>query len=176
RLQFCDYHNMVTILKKSEQNADFHPIVDFIKAPPLRIETTEEGTQILTTVDGALRTVIESSLRRNLKLQDEDGIRTPTEPHHTPSPEALPSSHTHISSPLLPTVTPISTALIPTVTPSETNPLRQYTRRARIAHDTEDIRLDEGEVAADKVSDDTEELATVLITMDAESVLSSGGV
>nr|GEV53147.1 hypothetical protein [Tanacetum cinerariifolium] len=47
RLQFCDYHNMVAILEKSEHNADFHPMVDFIEASPLRI---------------------------NLKLQDEEGI------------------------------------------------------------------------------------------------------
>nr|GEZ12794.1 ribonuclease H-like domain-containing protein [Tanacetum cinerariifolium] len=60
-------------------------------------------------------------------------LGTPTEPHHTPSPEAQPSSHTHISSPSLPIVTPISTIPIPTVTLSETTPLRQYTRRARIA-------------------------------------------
>nr|GEZ02632.1 hypothetical protein [Tanacetum cinerariifolium] len=53
-------------------------------------------------------------------------------PSHT-SPEAQPSSHTHISSPSLPIVTTISTAPIPTVTPSETTPLRQYTQRARIA-------------------------------------------
>nr|GEW73512.1 putative ribonuclease H-like domain-containing protein [Tanacetum cinerariifolium] len=46
----------------------------------------------------------------------------------------------------------------------------------RVSSDTEEIRLDEGEVAAEKVSDDTEELATVLITIDAASVLSSGGV
>nr|GEU43417.1 synaptobrevin, longin-like domain protein [Tanacetum cinerariifolium] len=39
-----------------------------------RIKTTEEGTQVLATVDGVLRTVTESSLRRNLKLKDEDGI------------------------------------------------------------------------------------------------------
>nr|GEX84080.1 retrovirus-related Pol polyprotein from transposon TNT 1-94 [Tanacetum cinerariifolium] len=87
---------MVAILEKSEHNAEFHPIVDFIEASPLRyaltfkptiyvshirqflstarIETTEEGTQILATVDGVLRTVTESSLRRNLKLQDEEGI------------------------------------------------------------------------------------------------------
>nr|GEX84871.1 putative ribonuclease H-like domain-containing protein [Tanacetum cinerariifolium] len=38
------------------------------------IETTDEGTQILATVDGIHRTVIESSLRRNLKLQGEEGI------------------------------------------------------------------------------------------------------
>nr|GEY93167.1 putative ribonuclease H-like domain-containing protein [Tanacetum cinerariifolium] len=77
-------------------NADFHPIVDFIKASLLRyaltfkpticvsyirqfwstarIKTTAEGTQIPATVDGVLRTITESSLRRNLKLQDEEGI------------------------------------------------------------------------------------------------------
>nr|GEY54614.1 synaptobrevin, longin-like domain protein [Tanacetum cinerariifolium] len=87
---------MVAILEKSEHNVEFHPIVDFVKASSLRyaltvkptvyvsqirqfwsiarIETTEEGPKILTTVDGILRTVTESSLRRNLKLQDEEGI------------------------------------------------------------------------------------------------------
>nr|GEW25965.1 retrovirus-related Pol polyprotein from transposon TNT 1-94 [Tanacetum cinerariifolium] len=38
------------------------------------IETTEERTKILATVDGIVRIVSESSLRRNLKLQDEEGI------------------------------------------------------------------------------------------------------
>nr|GFB87576.1 hypothetical protein [Tanacetum cinerariifolium] len=42
--------------------------------------------------------------------------------------------------------------------------------------DTEEIRMDEGEVAVEKVSEDTEEMATVLISMDVASVLSSGGV
>nr|GFD43603.1 hypothetical protein [Tanacetum cinerariifolium] len=46
----------------------------------------------------------------------------------------------------------------------------------RVSIDIEEIRLDEKEVVAKKVSDDTEEMATVLITMDAASVLSSGGV
>nr|GEU88470.1 hypothetical protein [Tanacetum cinerariifolium] len=168
-------------------------MVDFIEASPLRIETTEEGTQILATVDGIHRTVTESSLKRNLKLQDEEGINslpdtelfenltlmgynispnkkftfqkgliknvnnkvskflmyprivplfetmlvqqvegsgTPTEPHHTPSPEALPPSPTTHSSPTLP---PVTTTSIPVVTPSKTTPIRQYTRRARIA-------------------------------------------
>nr|GEX92077.1 putative ribonuclease H-like domain-containing protein [Tanacetum cinerariifolium] len=39
-----------------------------------RIETTKEGTKILATVDGIFKTVTESSLRRNLKLKDEEGI------------------------------------------------------------------------------------------------------
>nr|GEX35500.1 hypothetical protein [Tanacetum cinerariifolium] len=116
RLQFCDYRNMVVILEKSEYNVDFHPIVDFVEASPLK-------------------TVTESSLRRNLKLQGEEGegSRTPTVPHHTPSQEAQPSSHTHISSPSIPTVTSIPTIPIPTVISSKKTPIRQYTQKARIA-------------------------------------------
>nr|GEZ06854.1 hypothetical protein [Tanacetum cinerariifolium] len=49
-------------------------MVDSIEASPIRIETTEEGTKILATVDGILKTVTESSLRRNIKLKDEEGI------------------------------------------------------------------------------------------------------
>nr|GEU85929.1 reverse transcriptase domain-containing protein [Tanacetum cinerariifolium] len=221
-------------------NIDLHPIVDFVKASHIRIETTDEGTKILATVDGKLRTISESSIRRNLKLKDEAGIislpdaelfenltlmgynispnqkftfqkgqfshqwkylihtiiqclspkstrfnefssniatalvclatnkvynfskiifdgmvknvnnkvskflmyprflsiclriGTPTEPHHTPSPEAKQTSPTTHSSPLLP---PVTTEPLPIVIPSDNPPppLRQYTKRARIA-------------------------------------------
>nr|GFA38127.1 hypothetical protein [Tanacetum cinerariifolium] len=96
RLRFCDYHNMVAIFEKGEFNTNFHPMVDYIAASPLRyaltvkptifvshirkfwstakIETTDEGTHILATVDGIQRTISESSLKRYLKLRDEDGI------------------------------------------------------------------------------------------------------
>nr|GEU91261.1 reverse transcriptase domain-containing protein [Tanacetum cinerariifolium] len=189
---------MIAILEKYEQNVDFQPIVDFVKASHIRyastfnptvyvshirqfwstawIKTTEEGTKILATVDGNLRTFTESSIRRNLKLNDEAGISfvsdtelfenltlmgynisphqkftfqkgrivplfdsmlvppgkgsgTLTEPHHTPSQEVQQTSHTPHSSPTLP---PVTTASIPTVTPSDTPYLRKYTRRARI--------------------------------------------
>nr|GEX76072.1 hypothetical protein [Tanacetum cinerariifolium] len=65
---------MVATLEKGEFNSDFHPMVDFVAASPLRIETTDEGTHILATLDGIQRTVSESSLRHNLKLRDEDDI------------------------------------------------------------------------------------------------------
>nr|GEU48798.1 hypothetical protein [Tanacetum cinerariifolium] len=39
-----------------------------------QIETTDEGTKILATVDGKLRTISESSIRRNLKLNKEEAI------------------------------------------------------------------------------------------------------
>nr|GEU77429.1 ribonuclease H-like domain-containing protein [Tanacetum cinerariifolium] len=229
-----------------------------------RIETTEEGTKILATVDGNLRTVSESSIRRNLKLNDEAGISRivplfdsmlvpqgegsgiPTEHHYTPSLEAQQTSPTTHSSPPLPPVTTVTippvipTLPLPTVIPTDTPQLRHYTRRARIAqssalphvadepaspigdvsqgkacptvtglvagHDRANItksstlphestsrvtslaadegndapingrRLDEGEEVAERVSDDTEEMATVLTSMDAASILTSGGV
>nr|GFB92808.1 hypothetical protein [Tanacetum cinerariifolium] len=59
-----------------------------------------------------------------------EGSGTPTEPYYTPSPEAPSPSHTTHTSPSL---LPISTTSILTVTPTETTPIRQYTRRARIA-------------------------------------------
>nr|GEV45936.1 hypothetical protein [Tanacetum cinerariifolium] len=125
------------------------------------IETTDEGTHILATVDGIQRTVSESSLRRNLKLRDEDGIvsisdtelfenltlmgivplfdtmlvhqdkgsGTPPEPHHTPLP-ATDTSHPTTSSIPLPS---IPTAPIPPVTQPDPTPIKQYSRRARIA-------------------------------------------
>nr|GFD26434.1 hypothetical protein [Tanacetum cinerariifolium] len=63
-------------------------------------------------------------------VQQGEGSGTPTEPHYTPSPEAPSPSHTSHTSPSLP---PVTFASIPTVTPTETTPIRQYTRRARIA-------------------------------------------
>nr|GEX97834.1 hypothetical protein [Tanacetum cinerariifolium] len=96
RLAFCDYHNMVAILEKYKHNVDFHQIVDFVEASPIRyaltinptvyvshirhfwstarIEKTNEGTKILATVDGKPRTISKLSIRRNLKPKDEAGI------------------------------------------------------------------------------------------------------
>nr|GEW13557.1 hypothetical protein [Tanacetum cinerariifolium] len=74
KLAFCDYHNMIAILEKTEHNIDFHQIVDFLEASHIRIETTNQGTKIIATVDGKLRTISESSLMRHLKLNDTEGI------------------------------------------------------------------------------------------------------
>nr|GEV08462.1 hypothetical protein [Tanacetum cinerariifolium] len=98
RLAFCDYHNMIAILEKLEHNVDFHQIVDFVEASHImyaltinptvyvshirqfwsttRIKTMNEGTKILATIDGKPKTISESSIKRNLKLNDEEGIST----------------------------------------------------------------------------------------------------
>nr|GEW92937.1 ribonuclease H-like domain-containing protein [Tanacetum cinerariifolium] len=58
-----------------------------------------------------------------------DGPGTPTEPHHTPTLE-VDTSHPTTSSIPIPS---LSTAPIPLVTQTDTTPIRQYSRRARIA-------------------------------------------
>nr|GFD18097.1 hypothetical protein [Tanacetum cinerariifolium] len=62
-------------------------------------------------------------------IHQGEGSGTPTEPHHTPFPEPE-TSHPTTSSILL---SSIPTALIPPVTQPDPTPIRQYTRRARIA-------------------------------------------
>nr|GEW94541.1 hypothetical protein [Tanacetum cinerariifolium] len=304
RLAFCDYHNMIAILEKYEHKQDFHQIVDFVGASHIRIETTEEGTKILATVDGKLRTVSESSIRRNLKLNDEAGISSlpnadlfenlqlmgynilpnqkftfqkeqfshqwkylihtimpclspkstgfnefsiniatalvclatnrvydfskmifdgmgegsgiPTESHHTPTSEASPSSQHERNTPriaqssVLPHVadepaSPLGddskgkacptdssfkadqdraniakTSTLPSdLTPRVTSFAADEGRGIAYSGDDALIKgrsLDEGEEAAERVSDDTEEMATILSSMDATSILTNGGV
>nr|GEU71078.1 retrovirus-related Pol polyprotein from transposon TNT 1-94 [Tanacetum cinerariifolium] len=144
---------MIAILEKYEHNVYLHQIVDFVEASHIRyalningtvyvshirqfwstarIETTNAETKILATIDGKPRTISESSIKRNLKLNNEgEGSGTPTEPHHTPSSEAQQSPHNAPSSQSQP---PASTKTIPTLTPTKISTLRQYSRRARIA-------------------------------------------
>nr|GEU32926.1 hypothetical protein [Tanacetum cinerariifolium] len=91
---------MVAILEKGEHSVDFHPIVDFVEASPPRIVP----------------------LFDTMLVQQGEGSGIPTEPHHTPSPEAHSTSHTTHSSSTLP---PVTTASILTITPSETTPISQ---------------------------------------------------
>ncbi|GJW92003.1 hypothetical protein Tco_0169556 [Tanacetum coccineum] len=125
-LTFADSHNMVVYLEKSEANADFAEIVDFLNASPIRYalnvsptiyvsyieqfwstaktKTVNNETQIRAKVDGKTIVITESSVRRDLHFDDEDGTvtplfpsmlasqamegegsRQPTEPQHTPT-------------------------------------------------------------------------------------------
>nr|GFB08564.1 hypothetical protein [Tanacetum cinerariifolium] len=176
-----------TKIETTEEGTKILATVDdsgFCRGIPYKIETTKEGTKILATVDGKLRTISESSIGRNLKLNDEagisflpkaelfetlqlmgynilpnqkftfqkggfyisgswivplfdsmlvpqgEGLGTPTESHHTPTFKASQSSQHELTSPSLPPVPPES---LLTVIPTDTPPLRQYTRRTRIA-------------------------------------------
>ncbi|GJV41045.1 putative ribonuclease H-like domain-containing protein [Tanacetum coccineum] len=96
-LDFCDKHNMVAFLEKSTGSAGFHQIIDFLtrshicyaltKKPEVCVSfikqfwrtavvsTADNGEVTITaTIDGHTLSVTEGSLRRHLKLDDQDGI------------------------------------------------------------------------------------------------------
>nr|GFA24878.1 putative ribonuclease H-like domain-containing protein [Tanacetum cinerariifolium] len=161
-------------------------------------------------------------LFNTMLVHQGEGSGTLTEPHHTPSLEAN-TSHPTTSSIPLPS---LPTAPILPVTQTVTTPIRQYSRRERIAqssslptvadepaspirdvskgeacptesgfladqdratiaksstlpHDSAprvtSPTVDEGrEVAAERISNDSEEIARVLTSMDAATVLAGG--
>ncbi|GJW99976.1 hypothetical protein Tco_0183890 [Tanacetum coccineum] len=98
-LDFCDKHNMVAYLKKSEGSEGFHQIINFLTASHIRYaltksltiyvslieqfwQTTSASTlengdiEITATIDGKVKVIYEASIRRHLKLEDSDGIST----------------------------------------------------------------------------------------------------
>nr|GEZ94866.1 hypothetical protein [Tanacetum cinerariifolium] len=123
------------------------------------------------------------------------GSGTLTEPHHTPFP-AADTSHPTTSSILL---SSIPTTPIPPIAQPEPTPIRKYSRRARIAQSSalptvadepaspvRDVSegeacptesgfigrsINEGEAAAERISNDSEDIARVLTSMDAATVL-----
>ncbi|GJR61532.1 hypothetical protein Tco_1503694 [Tanacetum coccineum] len=95
-LKFADSYNMIAYMEKSMENADFDEIVDFLTASPIRyaltvsptiyvsyieqfwstakIKTVNNKTQIHAKVIGKIVVIADSSVRRDLHFDDEDGI------------------------------------------------------------------------------------------------------
>nr|GFB89231.1 hypothetical protein [Tanacetum cinerariifolium] len=83
-------------------------------------------------------------------IHQGEGSGTLTEPHHTPFPEVESSHPTTLSIPL----PSIPTAPIPTVTQTDSTPIIQYSRRARIAQSS--ALLTVADEPASPVRDDRE--------------------
>ncbi|GKC79006.1 hypothetical protein Tco_1129780 [Tanacetum coccineum] len=98
-LNFCDKHNMVSYLQKSEGSEGFDQIIDFFstthikyaltKSPTIYVSLIEQFWQtasastpkngemeITATIDGKVKVVSEASIRIHLKLEDSDRINT----------------------------------------------------------------------------------------------------
>ncbi|GKB66474.1 hypothetical protein Tco_0927886 [Tanacetum coccineum] len=95
-LAFVKQHNMVAYLEKTEENADFHQILDFLTSSLINFALTVSPTiyasyieqfwntaclkkinsekQIHANVNGKAVVVSESSVRRDLHLNDEDEV------------------------------------------------------------------------------------------------------
>ncbi|GJT08846.1 hypothetical protein Tco_0843308 [Tanacetum coccineum] len=94
-LAFVKQHNMVAYHEKTEENTDFHQILDFLTSSSINfalivsptiyasyieqfwntacLKTINLEKQIHANVDGKVVVVSESSVRRDLHLNDEDG-------------------------------------------------------------------------------------------------------
>nr|GEV79687.1 hypothetical protein [Tanacetum cinerariifolium] len=98
-LEFCDTHNMVAYLLKTERSNGFHQIVYFLNSSHIKYALTENPTiyasliqqfwqtaaantldtkevQITAIIDEKVKLVSEASIRRHLKLEDSNGITT----------------------------------------------------------------------------------------------------
>nr|GEU66806.1 uncharacterized mitochondrial protein AtMg00810-like [Tanacetum cinerariifolium] len=142
---------------------------EFLRSILRLIKTMDEGTQILATVYGIHRTVSESSLRRNLKLQDKEGIN---------QDRATIDKSSTLPYDSAPWVTS------PVADEGKINRLKEKVKmledRERVAatrsRDDAPIKwrsMDEGEAATERISNDSEEMATVLTSMDVAIVLAS---
>nr|GEW03187.1 copia protein [Tanacetum cinerariifolium] len=94
--QFVDQHNMVAYLEKSDENIEFHQIVDFLSSCSINYALTVSPTiyasyieqfwntassktinsvkQIHDIIDGKVVVISESSVKSDLFFNDEDGI------------------------------------------------------------------------------------------------------
>ncbi|GJZ29915.1 hypothetical protein Tco_0574962 [Tanacetum coccineum] len=149
---------MVAYLQKSERSEGFHQIIDLLIASHIQYALTESPTiyaslmeqfwqtaalstiedevmEITTTIDGRVKTINEASIRRHLKLEDSDDIRS------LPTTEATCSYRDQGEGPTIPVVshhTPTSgpsTSQPPSTPPSiQTTPVAE--EAAPMPHDS----------------------------------------
>nr|GEU57706.1 hypothetical protein [Tanacetum cinerariifolium] len=148
---------MVTILEKSEHNVDFHPMVDFFEAYPLRARIAQSSAlpPVADEPASPLRDVSqgEACPTDSGFIADQDRITI-----------AKSSTLPHDSAPRV-------------TSPAADEGKDRKGVAAEGSRDDALIKgrnLDEGEAAAERASDDTEDMATILTSMDAATVLASG--
>ncbi|GJV14684.1 hypothetical protein Tco_1360007 [Tanacetum coccineum] len=95
-LQFADTHNLVTFFSKPTESEGFEQIVDFLNANPIRyaltinptiytsyikqfwatvkVKTVNREVQLQALVDGKKVIITESTVRRDLHLEDAEGV------------------------------------------------------------------------------------------------------
>ncbi|GKC77396.1 hypothetical protein Tco_1128170, partial [Tanacetum coccineum] len=95
-LKFADTHNMVVFLSKPAESEGFEQIVDFLNAHPIKhaltinptiyascieqfwatvkAKTVNREVQLQALVDGKKIVITESTVRRDLQLEDAEGV------------------------------------------------------------------------------------------------------
>nr|GEX92574.1 hypothetical protein [Tanacetum cinerariifolium] len=203
RLQVCDYHNMVAILEKGEFNTDFHPMVDFIAASPLTIVPFFD-TMLVHQGEGSSTPTESHhtpSPKADTSHPTTSSIPLPSLPTapipHVTQTDTTPirqySRKARTGQPLLsppPCLMIQYQGLLPLLlmrAAREVEILR-LKERVQVLEDRESVAakksgydapikgrsINEGGAAAERISDDSEELARVLTSMDAATVLAGG--
>ncbi|GJZ83717.1 hypothetical protein Tco_0648890 [Tanacetum coccineum] len=73
-LKFVDTHNMVAFLSKPAESDGFKQIVDFLNAHPIKSKLSMGEVQLHALVDGKKIIIIKSTIRRDLQLEDAEGV------------------------------------------------------------------------------------------------------
>nr|GEV62866.1 hypothetical protein [Tanacetum cinerariifolium] len=177
---------MVAILEKSEHNVDFHPIVDFVEAFPLRQYTRREKiaqSSTLPTVTDEPASPDRATIAKSSTLPHDSAPRVT-------SPAADEGSMQHNIYELTVLCTSLQrqySKLLAKFQAQEEEIVRLKERvqvleyregnTAKQSGDDASIKgrsINEGEAAAERISNDLEEIARVLTSMDAATVLAEG--
>nr|GEX91317.1 hypothetical protein [Tanacetum cinerariifolium] len=171
RLQFYDYHNMVAILEKGEFNSDFHPMVDFIAASPLRVKAQAHQLSPITQPFLRRARIAQSSALPTVADEPASLVRDVNEG------EACPTDSGFIADQDRATIAKSSTLPYDSA-PRVTSPAADEGNVA-VTQSGDDApinrrSINEGEAAAERISNDSEEIARVLTSIDAATVLAGG--
>nr|GEV31107.1 reverse transcriptase [Tanacetum cinerariifolium] len=152
-----------------EHNTNFHQIVDFFEAFYIRVETIDGETKILAKVNGRQRTVSESSIRRHLKINDEE------------DETAFPIGDVRYEEAFL-TENSLDAGQYPTKT-SNIDRYSYQPAKATLTYGGNgsesrpgNYLVEDRDKSTDKWSDSTDEMSHVLGTLGAANILASGGL
>nr|GFB18131.1 hypothetical protein [Tanacetum cinerariifolium] len=187
-------HNMVAILEKGEFNTDFHPMVDFIAASPIRVKA--QAHQLPTTsIPPVTQTDITPIRQYSRRVRIAQSFALPTVVDEPASPirdvsegEACPTESGFIADQDRATIAKSSTLAYDSAPRAQEVEILRLKERVQVLEDRESVAakqsgddapskgksINEGEAAAERTSDDSEELARVLTSIDAATVLAGG--
>nr|GEV88352.1 retrovirus-related Pol polyprotein from transposon TNT 1-94 [Tanacetum cinerariifolium] len=180
RLAFCDYPNMIAILEKYEHNQDFHQIVDFVEASHIRRTRIAQSSVLPPVADEPASPLGDDS--QGKACPTDSGFGADQDRANIAKTSTLPIDST-------PRVTSLAadagsmqqkldelTALCTSLQRQQSEMVSKFAAQELEITNLKGRSLDEGEEAAERVSEDTEEITTVLNSMDASNILTSGGV
>nr|GEU96546.1 hypothetical protein [Tanacetum cinerariifolium] len=184
---FLDFRLTFAVLEKSEHNVDFHPMVDFIEASPPRRNLKlkdEEGISSLPDTE-----LFENLSLMGYNISPNQKFNFQKAPRVT-SPAADEGSMQRTISKLTVLCTSLQrqhSELLAKFQAQEVE-INMLKERVKLLEDRDRVATQrsgddtpikgrsvvEGEAAAKRISDDLEEMATVLTSMDAATVLAGG--